>query len=202
MWLTRVMSQVAKTTRLAGSLSGSVHASVCPGLKYVNYSTQHSKSTGTPPQRWYALDSELEEMLVPRRMSISPLESWLTVRYSLPRAEVFNIVEKISYAPGGAASQYNCPQQDLGEIRGERDHNGVQCKNVLKIRRRKMNRHQYRKRQKRTKFLRRKILEGRRKKRQKKFEMDLKRIWKKAGLKNPPAGWEAPKIFLRQGKSE
>nr|XP_033778447.1 aurora kinase A-interacting protein [Geotrypetes seraphini]XP_033778448.1 aurora kinase A-interacting protein [Geotrypetes seraphini]XP_033778449.1 aurora kinase A-interacting protein [Geotrypetes seraphini]XP_033778450.1 aurora kinase A-interacting protein [Geotrypetes seraphini] len=199
MWVLRVTSQVAKTTRLAGSLLlGSVRASVCPSLTSVNYSTQHSRSVGTPPQRWYAVDPELEEMLVPRRMSISPLESWLTVFYSLPRAEVIDIQQNIGYAPGGAATKYNCPQQELGEL----DHNRVQCKNVLKIRRRKMNRHKYKKHQKKTKFLRRKILEGRRKKRQKKFEMDLKRIWRKAGLKKPAAGWQFPKIFVRHEKSE
>lgn len=33
---------------------------------------------------------------------------------------------------------------------------------------------------------------------QKRFELDLKRIWKRAGLKNPPEGWTAPKIFIKQ----
>ncbi|XP_029435029.1 aurora kinase A-interacting protein [Rhinatrema bivittatum] len=193
MWLSRV------TKRLAESLlARSVCASVCPGITSVNYSTQHNKNLGISRQRWYALDPELEEILVPRRMSISPLESWLTIRYSLPRAEIIDIQEKIGYAPGGATIQYDCPHQNMGEA-GE-DHSKVQCKNVLKIRRRKMNRHQYKKRQKRTKFLRRKILDGRRKKRQKAFERDLKRIWKKAGLRKPPEGWEAPKIFLKHEK--
>lgn len=30
-----------------------------------------------------------------------------------------------------------------------------------------------------------------------KFERDLKRIWLKAGLKEAPAGWQTPKIYLR-----
>lgn len=42
----------------------------------------------------------------------------------------------------------------------------VQCRNVLKIRRRKMNRHKYKKLLKRRKFIRRRIKEGRKKKRQ------------------------------------
>ena len=42
----------------------------------------------------------------------------------------------------------------------------MQCKNVLKIRRRKMNHHKYRKLVKRTRFLRRKVREGRLKRKQ------------------------------------
>ncbi|XP_025906769.1 aurora kinase A-interacting protein isoform X2 [Nothoprocta perdicaria] len=78
--------------------------------------------------------------------------------------------------------------------------NQLECKNVLKIRRRKMNRHKYKKLLKRRKFVRRRIKEGRKKKRQVKFEKDLQRIWKRAGLKNPPAGWQTPKIFLKSSK--
>lgn len=29
------------------------------------------------------------------------------------------------------------------------------------------------------------------------FEKDLKRIWRKAGLKEAPPGWQTPKIYLR-----
>ncbi|CAD7671479.1 unnamed protein product [Nyctereutes procyonoides] len=61
------------------------------------------------------------------------------------------------------------------------------CKNVLKIRQRKMNHHKHRKLVKRTRFLRQKI----------KFERDLRRIWLKAGLKEAPAGWQTPKIYLK-----
>lgn len=76
----------------------------------------------------------------------------------------------------------------------------MQCRNVLKIRRRKMNRHKYRKLLKRRKFIRRRIKEGRKKRRQIKFEKDLERIWKRAGLKSAPAGWQTPKIYLRSSK--
>ena len=30
-----------------------------------------------------------------------------------------------------------------------------------------------------------------------KFERDLRRIWLKAGLKEAPAGWQTPKIYLK-----
>ncbi|KAG5282222.1 hypothetical protein AALO_G00053630 [Alosa alosa] len=74
----------------------------------------------------------------------------------------------------------------------------LSCKNVLEIRRRKMNRHQYKKLLKRTKFLRRRVKEGRLKRKQSRFEKDLTRIWKKAGLKKAPEGWTMPKIFTKQ----
>ncbi|XP_055984434.1 small ribosomal subunit protein mS38 [Sorex fumeus] len=71
------------------------------------------------------------------------------------------------------------------------------CRNVLKIRRRKMNHHKYRKLVKRTRFLRRKVREGRLKRKQAKFEGDLRRIWLRAGLKDAPAGWQTPRIYLK-----
>lgn len=110
-------------------------------------------------------------MLVPRKMSITPLESWLTSRYLLPSLD--------AGAPGtvAPAQLYECPPS--------------------LIRRRKMNHHKYRKLVKRTRFLRRKVREGRLKRKQIKFERDLKRIWLKAGLKDAPAGWQTPKIYLR-----
>lgn len=33
---------------------------------------------------------------------------------------------------------------------------------------------------------------------QKRFEEDLKRIWRRAGLKKAPEGWTTPKIFIKQ----
>uniref|UniRef100_A0A8C6BKP6 Uncharacterized protein n=1 Tax=Monodon monoceros TaxID=40151 RepID=A0A8C6BKP6_MONMO len=52
---------------------------------------------------------ELEEMLVPRKMSISPLASWLTVRCLLPRLD--------AGAPGtvSPAQLYECPPSQVGE---------------------------------------------------------------------------------------
>ncbi|XP_037002906.2 aurora kinase A-interacting protein [Artibeus jamaicensis] len=139
---------------------------------------------------------ELEEMLVPRKMSISPLESWLTAHYLLPRPG--------SGSPGTVTPDqlYECPSSWVGEGaeqggEGSQDAASMQCKNVLKIRRRKMNHHKYRKLVKRTRFLRRKVREGRLKRKQIKFERDLRRIWLKAGLKEAPAGWQTPKIYLK-----
>uniref|UniRef100_A0A2K6U0R1 Small ribosomal subunit protein mS38 n=2 Tax=Saimiri boliviensis TaxID=27679 RepID=A0A2K6U0R1_SAIBB len=131
----------------------------------------------------------LEEVLVPRKMSISPLESWLTARCLLPGLEA-------------APRPHECPPCHAGEG-AERGDEGVgeappmHCKNVLKIRRRKMNHHKYRKLVKRTRFLRRRIREGRLKRKQLKFERDLRRIWLKAGLKEAPEGWQTPKIYQR-----
>ncbi|XP_059998834.1 small ribosomal subunit protein mS38 isoform X2 [Lagenorhynchus albirostris] len=139
---------------------------------------------------------ELEEMLVPRKMSVSPLENWLTVRYLLPRLD--------AGAPGivSPAQVYKCPPSQVGEgfEQGGKDvwdAPQIQCKNVLKIRRRKMNHHKYRKLVKRTRFLRRKVREGRLRRKQIRFERDLRRIWLKAGLKEAPAGWQTPKIYLK-----
>nr|XP_006124728.1 aurora kinase A-interacting protein [Pelodiscus sinensis] len=199
MLIPRLTSQLVKSSRFAGHfLTRSVSSVLCSGPTSANYSTQPSNNNGAQPQRWYALDPELEEILVPRKMSISPLESWLTVRYSLPKVEIINVHEKLGYEP---AQQYDCPPReegaDMREEEGKVGTNKAECKNVLEIRRRKMNRHKYKKLLKRTRFLRRKIMDGRRKRRQAKFEKDLKRIWRKAGLKKPSEGWQLPKIFVR-----
>ncbi|NXY86337.1 AKIP protein, partial [Alcedo cyanopectus] len=194
MLISRLTSQLLKASQFAGRLMPrspssllSHHYSPAP------YSTQPSNSNGAQPQHWHALDPELEEMLVPRKLSISPLESWLSVRYSLPKAED-SAQEEVSYKP-------LLPSEgaDVGEGEGALG-NELQCKNVLKIRRRKMNRHKYKKLLKRRKFVRRRIKEGRKKKRQIKFEKDLERIWRRAGLKSAPAGWQTPKIFLKSSR--
>lgn len=164
--------------------------------KQRNYSTA---ADNTSPPRWVQLEPELEEALVPRKLSVTPLESWLSLRYSLPPA--------LESAP---------PQEDVGLVEEKvlppvsvpvlEEREGtvtpLTCKNVLEIRRRKMNRHKYRKLRKRTKFLRRRVLESRGRKKQKRFEEDLNRIWRKAGLKKAPEGWTTPKIFLRQHGSK
>ncbi|XP_064326260.1 small ribosomal subunit protein mS38 [Phalacrocorax carbo] len=201
MLISQLTSQLLKASRIAGHLlPRSVSSFLCCHSTSARYSTQPSNKSGAQPQRWYALDPELEEMLIPRKLSISPLEGWLTVRYSLPKAEVLNAQERVGYEP---AQQYDCPPSGEGADVEEGEGtlgNKVQCKNVLKIRRRKMNRHKYKKLLKRRKFIRRRIKEGRKKKRQIKFERDLERIWKRAGLKNPPEGWQTPKIFLKSSK--
>jgi len=143
-----------------------VSSFLCCHSTPAHYSTQPSNKSGAQPQRSYALDPELEEVLIPRKLSISPLESWLTVRYSLPKAEVLHAQEEGGYEPRHG---YDCPPSGEGADVEEGEgtpSDKLQCKNVLKIRRRKMNRHKYKKLLKRRKFVRRRIKEGRKKKRQ------------------------------------
>ncbi|XP_004425537.1 PREDICTED: aurora kinase A-interacting protein [Ceratotherium simum simum] len=160
------------------------------------YSTQPAGPSGVASLPGQGVQLELEEMLVPRKMSISLLESWLTTRYLLPGLD--------AGAPGAVAPAqlYECRPSQVAEGAGQGveevwDASQMQCKNVLKIRRRKMNHHKYRKLVKRTRFLRRKVREGRLKRKQIKFERDLRRIWLKAGLKEAPPGWQTPKIYLK-----
>ncbi|XP_014741312.1 PREDICTED: aurora kinase A-interacting protein [Sturnus vulgaris] len=199
MLISRLSSQLLKASRIAGHLlPRSVSSFLCCRSPSAHYSTQPPNTSGAQPQQWHTLDPELEEILIPRKLSISPLESWLTVRYSLPKAE--QAQEEASHEIPQASE---CPPAagpgDVEEGEGT-PSDKVQCRNVLKIRRRKMNRHKYRKLLKRRRFIRRRIKEGRKKKRQVKFEKDLERVWKKAGLKTAPAGWQTPKIFLRSSK--
>ncbi|XP_069466215.1 small ribosomal subunit protein mS38 [Ambystoma mexicanum] len=208
MWLSRLGVHLTRNSRFTGTfLSRSLSSSLQSTNAGVSYSTQHTSKGGGPPQRWYALDPELEDLLVPRRLSITPLESWLTIRYSLPKVEVIDLHEKINYDPSVLNPSLDCPPAEpiapLGEADGEARQDGIHCKNVLKIRRRKMNRHKYKKLQKRTKFLKRKIMDNRNKRKQLKFERDLKRIWRRAGLRKLPEGWQAPKIYTaRRGGKE
>ncbi|XP_053243442.1 aurora kinase A-interacting protein-like [Podarcis raffonei] len=157
-----------------------------------NYSTLPSNRNGAQPQQ---LDPELEEILVPRKMSISPLESWLTVQYVLPKGGgAVNVCEKLGYEPN---HQYDLPpsswdaegEDDSEEGGGELNRGKMECKNILKIQRRKMNRHKYRKLVKRTMFLRKKVIEGQCWRKQKRFERDLERVWRRAGLRKAPEGW-------------
>ncbi|RLV87390.1 hypothetical protein DV515_00015751 [Chloebia gouldiae] len=199
MLISRLSSQLLKASRIAGHLlPRSVSSFLCCRSPCARYSTQPPNTSGAQPQQWHTLDPELEEILIPRKLSISPLESWLTVRYSLPKAE--GAEEEASHE---SPQPSECPPAaGTGDVEEGEGAGGdqVQCRNVLKIRRRKMNRHKYKKLLKRRKFIRRRIKEGRKKKRQIKFEKDLERIWKKAGLKSAPAGWQTPKIYLRSSK--
>ncbi|NXB42769.1 AKIP protein, partial [Leucopsar rothschildi] len=199
MLISRLSSQLLKASRIAGHLlPRSVSSFLCCRSPSAHYSTQPPNTSGAQPQQWHTLDPELEEILIPRKLSISPLESWLTVRYSLPKAE--QAQEEASHErPQPSERPPAAGPGDVEEGEGA-PSDKVQCRNVLKIRRRKMNRHKYRKLLKRRRFIRRRIKEGRKKKRQVKFEKDLERVWKKAGLKTAPAGWQTPKIFLRSSK--
>lgn len=165
---------------------------VQPALK--KYTTA---ADNTQPPRWIQFEPELDDMLVPRKLSLSPLESWLSLRYALPPLsqtplplpqENVELLEEKVLPPVARP----VVEEDEGSV------TPLRCKNVLQIRRRKMNRHKYKKLQKRTKFLRRRVMEGRGKKKQKRFEEDLERIWKRAGLKKAPEGWMAPKLFIKQ----
>ncbi|XP_016072331.1 PREDICTED: aurora kinase A-interacting protein [Miniopterus natalensis] len=193
----RLASRLLRVVPRAGlsrprPVSGVLGSRVCAP----RYSTQPAGPSGVTILPGKGFQGELEEMLVPRKMSVSPLESWLTAHYLLPRLD--------AAAPGtvAPAQLYECPPSPAGEGAEQeeervQDAPRMQCKNVLKIRRRKMNHHKYRKLVKRTRFLRRKVREGRLKRKQIKFERDLRRIWLKAGLKEAPAGWQTPKIYLK-----
>ncbi|KAA8590756.1 small ribosomal subunit protein mS38 [Etheostoma spectabile] len=160
--------------------------------KLRSYSTAADNSS---IPRWVQLEPELDEALVPRKLSVSPLESWLSLRYLLPPLlEAAEPQEDAALLEEKLLPPISVPVLEDGEGSAT----PLSCKNVLEIRRRKMNRHKYKKLLKRTKFLRRRVMEGRGKKKQKRFEEDLKRIWTRSGLKKAPEGWNAPKIFIKQ----
>lgn len=198
MFLARLTSQLVRTVVPWAGFGRSWPASGVIGSHAFRplYSLQPaspSRAASLPGKR---AQLELEEFLVPRKMAISPLESWLTVQFLLPR---LNVEVPVTLAP---SPFYKRPpsQGEEQAKRGDRevwDATPMQCKNVLKIRRRKMNHHKYRKLIKRTRFLRRKVREGRLKRKQIKFEKDLKRIWLKAGLKEAPENWQTPKIYMK-----
>ncbi|XP_054901928.1 aurora kinase A-interacting protein [Poeciliopsis prolifica] len=198
MFALRVVPRLLSRTTYGGQVHRGILntclPSCCSSLqqKLRNYSTA---ADNTSPPRWVQLEPELEEALVPRKLSVSPLESWLSLRYSLPPL--------LQSAP--PQGDVELPQEKLLPPisvpvleDGEGSATPMKCKNVLEIRRRRMNRHKYKKLQKRTKFLKRRILEGRGRKKQKRFEEDLERIWKRAGLKKAVDGWTTPKIFVKQ----
>ncbi|KAM3871818.1 small ribosomal subunit protein mS38 [Diretmus argenteus] len=202
MFISRVVPRLSLLSRATGALqshwqilSGSVQPALpayCSSLKGTlrNYS---ALPNNTYP-RWVQLEPELEA-LVPRKLSLSPLESWLSVRYSLPPLlEAPQPLEEAELLEEKLLPPFSVPVSEDGES----SKTPISCKNVLEIRRRKMNHHKYKKLQKRTKFLRKRVLEGRLKKKQVRFEKDLTKIWRRAGLKKPPEGWTTPKIFIKQ----
>lgn len=192
-------------------LSGSAPLTCCSFLNTRHGTSCYSTvADNAPPPRWVQLEPELDDALVPRKMSMSPLESWLSLRYSLP--PYLEAPPQQGEVPGGrglleekvlppfAVPLLEDPHDGgvVGGVVGEiRSVTPISCKNVLEIRRRKMNRHKYKKLMKRMKFVRRRVLFGRGKKKQKRFEEDLERIWKRAGLKKAPEGYTAPKIFIK-----
>ncbi|XP_061909317.1 aurora kinase A-interacting protein isoform X1 [Entelurus aequoreus] len=179
-------------------LTGSVQPAVLAYNSRRNEKPRHYSmaADNRPPPRWVQLEPELEDALVPRKLSVSPLESWLSLRYTLPslpespphqREHVDPLEEKV------------LPPMSFPVLEdGDSGVTPLRCKNVLEIRRRKMNHHKYKKLLQRTKFLRRRVRDIRGKKKQKRFEEDLKRIWRSAGLKKPQEGWRLPNIFVNQ----
>lgn len=139
----------------------------CRSASFIANQTQSYCTSATdnkhPPKLWTVLEPELEEFLIPRKLSVTPLESWLSLRYSLPPLleapvplEEGDLIEEAVVLPPLAV-----PVLEDGE-----SSTPLSCKNVLEIRRRKMNRHKYKKLLKRTKFLRRRIKERRQKRKQ------------------------------------
>ncbi|CAO2590299.1 Aurora kinase A-interacting protein [Lemmus lemmus] len=187
MFLARLTSQLVRAVPWAGFRRSWPSSGVTSSHAFRPlYSLQSASLTRAASLPGKGAQLELEEFLVPRKMSISPLESWLTAKYLLPKLDVG---VPMTVVP----SQFHkCPPSQE-----EEDATPIQCKNVLKIRRRKMNHHKYRKLIKRTRFQRRKVREGRLKRKQIKFEKELKRIWLKAGLKEAPENWQTPKIYMK-----
>nr|XP_004657814.1 aurora kinase A-interacting protein [Jaculus jaculus]XP_045005688.1 aurora kinase A-interacting protein [Jaculus jaculus]XP_045005689.1 aurora kinase A-interacting protein [Jaculus jaculus]XP_045005690.1 aurora kinase A-interacting protein [Jaculus jaculus] len=198
MFLMRLTSQLVRAVPWAAGcnrpwLGSGVLGNHAYRPPYNLQSTSPSRAASLPGK---GSQLELEEILVPRKMAVSPLESWLTARYLLPRLDAGT---PVTVAP---AQFYKCPPAQVEEVAKQGvdevlDAPSMHCRNVLKIRRRKMNHHKYRKLIKRTRFLRRKVREGRLKKKQIKFERDLRRIWLKTGLKEAPQGWQTPKIYVK-----
>ncbi|XP_061629656.1 aurora kinase A-interacting protein [Phyllopteryx taeniolatus] len=172
-------------------LSGCVRPAVPACSSSLNKRTRYYSTAADNryPPRWVQLEPELDEALVPRKLSVSPLETWLSLRYTLPP-----LPESAPPLPEKVPPPVSVPVLEDGDNAAM----PLRCKNVLEIRRRKMNRHKYKKLLKRTKFLRRRVQESRGRKKQKRFEEDLKRIWRRAGLKKAPEGWSAPKLFIKQ----
>lgn len=137
----------------------------CSSLQQKLRSYSTAADNRSPP-RWVQLEPELDEALVPRKLSVSPLESWLSLRYFLPPLlEAAQPQEDAALLEEKLLPPVSVPVLE----EGEGSATPLSCKNVLEIRRRKMNRHKYRKLLKRTKFLRRRVMEGRGKKKQVSF---------------------------------
>ncbi|XP_041954506.1 aurora kinase A-interacting protein [Alosa sapidissima] len=204
MFLSKVAARLSLVSRLSGTLHhqsqslsctlGRFRPARCQSFSITHRHFNSAADNKLPPKLWMPLEPELEEVLVPRKLAVSPLESWLSLRYSLPTPEAAQPLEEGNVVVEAVV----LPPASYPVLEGEEGNAPLSCKNVLEIRRRKMNRHKYKKLLKRTKFLRRRVKEGRLKRKQSRFEKDLTRIWKKAGLKKAPEGWTMPKIFTKQ----
>ncbi|XP_077074673.1 small ribosomal subunit protein mS38 [Siphateles boraxobius] len=211
MFLQRVVSRLNLLSQVSGSLQNQSQV-LCSAVQhcrsarfrtlyYTNRCFTSAADNKLPPKLWTPLEPELEEVLVPRKLSVSPLESWLSLRYSLPPLLETSPPLQEGEIVGKSMVLPPCALPLLGDGDGE-SSTPLNCKNVLEIRRRKMNRHKYKKLLKRTKFLRRRVRDVRRKKKQAKFERDLSRIVRRAGLKKSPDEWTAPKVYVRLSQSK
>ncbi|XP_078741690.1 small ribosomal subunit protein mS38-like [Lampetra fluviatilis] len=162
------------------------------------------------PQRWLVLDPVLEEALVPRRLALSPLESWVSAQHQQQQHQLQHQQQQHqqhqqqemslpSSSPSGVAMDENpgvepvvVPAQVPAAV-------PLSAQSVLKIRRRKMNHHKYRKLTKRMRFHRRAVIRRRSIRKQRRFEKDLERVWTSAGLEESPQGWKMPKIYHFSG---
>ncbi|XP_052450673.1 aurora kinase A-interacting protein isoform X2 [Carassius gibelio] len=94
MFLPRVVSRLNLLSKVSGSLQNQsqalcsvvqhCHSTHFRALKYSKRCFTSAADNKLPPKLWTPLEPELEEVLVPRKLSVSPLESWLSLRYSLP----------------------------------------------------------------------------------------------------------------------
>ena len=84
------------------------------------YSTQPTGPSGLDSLPGKGLQLEFGEMLVPRKMSISPLESWLSI-HLLPRVA--------AGGPGtmAPAQLYECPPSQVGEQAEQGVEGGLGC---------------------------------------------------------------------------
>ncbi|KAJ7306413.1 hypothetical protein JRQ81_009761 [Phrynocephalus forsythii] len=197
MLLSRLTLQIARASRFAECFLPRLVAPLLIPRPAVSpsYSTFPSSQNGPRSQLFHALEPELDDILVPRKMSITPLESWLTVQYGGATAPG---LEPLSYELPPLFRSPEETEDGTEEPRGA----PVECKKILKIRRRKMNKHRYQRRMKRTKFLRRKIKISRLKKKQAKFEAHMLEYARKFGLKDLPEGWVTPKLYFGSRKSD
>ncbi|XP_056305180.1 aurora kinase A-interacting protein [Danio aesculapii] len=197
--LFKVSSSLQTQSQVLTSAVQHCHFTPFRALHHTNRCFTSAADNTLPPKLWTPLEPELEEVLVPRKLSVSPLESWLSLRYSLP--PLLEVSPPLDEGEIVGKSMV-LPSSSVPLLEDEEHATPLNCKNVLDIRRRKMNRHKYKKLQKRTKFLRKRVRDARRKNKQEKFENDLGRILRQAGLKKAPEGCTVPKIYVKVGRSK
>ncbi|TRY82512.1 hypothetical protein DNTS_013827 [Danionella cerebrum] len=170
------------------------HTNSLRALHHTNRCFASAADNTLPPKLWSPLEPELEEVLVPRKLSVSPLESWLSLRYTLPPV----LEDAPALDEGDTMKSMVLPSCGVPVLENEETPITINCTTVLKIRRRKMNRHKYKKLQKRTRALKKRVKDSRLKKKQKAFEKDLLRILRRSGLQKLPDGCTLPNVYLKK----